>query len=241
MTGRQAAPQTVEPSHRPCRRIAILGAQSTGKSWLTHALAQSIGGAGSPLRSGHPAPQVQTVHDVLQSGGARPDQIPQAHELLAMAQAQAQAVHQAHADWVIADTTPLLTAVHSQLLFEDTRLYPMALAHHAIYEHTLLTGLDLPWAAQDLQRDLPPVRGQVDRLLRQALDQAGLRYKVVYGQGPKRLSNALMALGLHSPGTDEHSTREEAQFGLNRGRKAWQCNDCSDPDCERQLFQRLLR
>lgn len=240
MTGQQTAHKLVESSHRLCRRIAILGAEGTGKSWLLQALAESIGGAASKQRTLNPSPSVQTVHEAPRSWCAREGRTPQAHEQLGMAQAQAQAVKEAQADWVIAETTPLLTAVQSHLLFDDTRLYPMALAHHAVYEHTLLTGLDLPWVAEGLQRDVPPMRAHVDRLLRQALDQAGLRYKVVYGQGPKRLGNALMALGLHNPGADEHSTREEAQFGLDRGRKSWQCNDCSDPDCERQLFQRLL-
>jgi HTH-type transcriptional regulator, transcriptional repressor of NAD biosynthesis genes len=223
----------------PTRRIAILGAESTGKSWLAQALAEAIGAAKPDAHAQHPT--VHTVGEVLRSWCEREGRTPQAHEQAHIAQQQADAVAHAQGDWVIADTTPLMTAVYSHLLFDDTRLYPMALAHHALYAHTLVTGLDLPWVADGLQRDGPQVRGPVDTLLRQALDGAGLPYRVIYGQGPQRLNNALLALGL--PGTDlaAQTTRDKAQFAINQGRNAWQCNDCSDPECEHTLFTRLLQ
>jgi hypothetical protein len=133
-----------------------------------------------------------------------------------------------------------MTAVYSQLLFDDDSLYPMALAHQALYDSTLVTGLDLPWVADGLQRDGPHVRGPVDTLVRQALERAGIAYRVVYGQGHQRLNNALLALGL--PGEDDaaRTTRENAQFAINEGRTVWQCNECSDPECEHKLFTGLL-
>ena len=70
---------------------------------------------------------------------------------------------------VLADTTPLMTAVYSDLLFQDTRLYADAARHQQGYALTLLTGLDLPWVADGLQRDGPQVREPVDARLRQAL------------------------------------------------------------------------
>jgi hypothetical protein len=104
----------------------------------------------------------------------------------------------------------------------------------------LVTGLDLPWVADGLQRDGPHVRGPVDTLVRQALERAGIAYRVVYGQGHQRLNNALLALGL--PGEDDiaRTTRENAQFAINEGRTVWQCNECSDPECEHKLFTGLL-
>jgi predicted RecA/RadA family phage recombinase len=91
-----------------------------------------------------------------------------------------------------------------------------------------------------LQRDGPHVRGPVDTLVRQALERAGIAYRVVYGQGHQRLNNALLALGL--PGEDDaaRTTRENAQFAINEGRTVWQCNECSDPECEHKLFTGLL-
>jgi nicotinamide riboside kinase len=216
---------------RPLQRIAIVGAESTGKSGLTKAL------AGVLQSRGH---SVQTVDEVLRSWCERESRTPLAHEQMGIAQAQAQAVMRIPQGMVIADTTPLMTAVYSHLLFEDESLYPMALAHQAWFDTTLVTGLDLPWVADGLQRDGPQVRGPVDTLVRQALERAGIAYRVVYGSGHQRLNNALLALGLSGEDEAARTTRENAQFAINEGRTGWQCNECSDPDCEHKLFSGLL-
>lgn len=215
----------------PLQRIAILGAESTGKSWLVKAL------AGVMQSRGH---RTSAVGEVLRSWCAREGRTPMAHEQIGIAQTQAQAVECIAQGVVIADTTPLMTAVYSHLLFADESLYPMALAHQALYDTTLLTGLDLPWVADGLQRDGPHVRGPVDTLVRQALEQAGIAYQVVYGHGHQRLNNALLALGLPGEDLAARVTRENAQFAINDGRTVWQCNECSDPACEHTLFTRLL-
>lgn len=219
------------------RRIAILGAESTGKSWLVQALAGAIGSQNASNLSNQ---TVCTVDEVLRTWCDREGRTPQAHEQLNIAQQQARAVTQAQTDWVIADTTPLMTAVYSHWLFNDISLYPMALAHHALYEHTLITGLDLPWVADGLQRDGPQTRSPIDSLLRQSLDRAGMTYRVVYGQGAQRLNNALLALGLNGEDSTTQQIREQNQFAINQGRTVWQCNECSDPDCEHKLFTGLL-
>jgi nicotinamide riboside kinase len=212
-------------------RIAIVGAESTGKSWLSMALQQTLTQRGQ---------SVQIVAEVLRSWCELEGRTPLAHEQPAIALAQARASDMAQAPWVICDTTPLMTAVYSHLLFGDQSLYPMALAHQALYDSTLVTGLDLPWVADGLQRDGPQARGPVDTLLRQALERAGIAYRVVYGQGPQRLNNALLALGLEGDDGAARTTRENAQFAINEGRTVWQCNECSDPACEHKLFTGLL-
>lgn len=217
-------------------RIAIVGAESTGKSSLTQALAEVI-----RLR-GH---AVQTINEVLRTWCDREGRTPQPHEQLGIAQAQAQAAEQAEQQgaqgWVISDTTPLMTAVYSHMLFADESLYPMALAHQKHYDITLVTGLDLPWVADGLQRDGAHVRGPVDTLVRHALERSGIHYRVVYGQGPQRLNNALLALGLQGEDEQARQLREQAQFAINQGRTTWQCNECSDPECEHKLFTGLLK
>jgi nicotinamide riboside kinase len=215
--------------------VAVLGAESTGKSWLTQALAGVLRARGQA---------VHTVDEVLRQWCERAGRTPQRHEQMAIAEQQAQAAHPpdqpAPDTWLLSDTTPLMTAVYSHLLFDDESLYPMALAHQALYDITLVTGLDLPWVADGLQRDGPQVRGPVDTLVRQALDRSGMAYRVVYGQGPRRLSNALLALGLAGEDWSARHIRVQGQFAINQGRSIWQCNDCSDPGCEHQLFTGLL-
>lgn len=217
-------------------RVAIVGAESTGKSWLTQALARVLS-----LRN----LSVHTVDEALRHWCERAGRTPQQHEQMAIAQQQAWAVQQvaeaAPQSWLFSDTTPLMTAVYSHFLFDDKSLYPMALAHQALYDITLVTGLDLPWVADGLQRDGPQVRVPVDNLVRQALDQSGVAYRVVYGQGPRRLNNALLALGLEGEDVSAQHIREHGQYSINQGRSDWQCNECSDPACEHKLFTGLLK
>jgi len=217
-------------------RIAIVGAESTGKSWLTQALAGILRDRGQV---------VHTVDEVLRHWCDRAGRTPQRHEQMAIAQQQADAAHpvahQSPDTWLLSDTTPLMTAIYSHLLFDDERLYPMALAHQTLYDITLVMGLDLPWVSDGLQRDGPQVRGPIDTLVRQALERSGTPYRVVYGQGPRRLDNALLALGLAGEDAAAQQVREQGQLAINQGRSVWQCNDCSDPDCEHLLFTRLLK
>jgi nicotinamide riboside kinase len=208
-------------------RIALLGAESTGKTQLSLALAHCLRARGQ---------EVHLVSEYLRSWCDAQGRTPEPHEQAQIAQQQAGAVLQHTSGTVIADTTPLMTAVYSHKLFNDESLYAMAQAHQRVYDMTLITGLDLPWVADGLQRDGPQVREPVDALLRAALNSAGVAYKVVYGQGPERLNNALLALG-----GELSPQRVEAQYALNRGRTAWACDKCSDAECEHRLFSDLLK
>ena len=105
------------------------------------------------------------------------------------------------------------------------------------HDFALLTGLD--------QADVPPADRQNRELrdgeLREHLQALGLPYRVVYGAGVARLNHALLALGLPPLDEPTREAREQAQFDLNRGRTAWLCEKCSDPECEHRLFTGLLR
>jgi nicotinamide riboside kinase len=164
-------------------KIAIVGAESTGKSSLAAGLA------------GHLQAQDRRVHlvdEVLREWCLAHQRTPRADEQLAIATEQARRADTAGgASIVIADTTPLMIAVYSDMLFNDRSLYPFALAHQQSYDLTLLTALDLPWVADGLQRDGPHVREPVDALVRAALRSAGLGFAVVSGLGGQRLANAL--------------------------------------------------
>jgi nicotinamide riboside kinase len=212
-------------------RIALLGAESTGKTALSQALAQSLRTHGLV---------VALVPEVLREWCAQAGRTPQPHEQLGIAQAQALRVDEAelacpNADIVIADTTPLMIAIYSDMLFADCSLYDFALAHQRGYAMSLLMGLDLPWVADGLQRDGPHVQAPVDALVRAAMDRAALPYQTVYGCGLERLAHAQRALR-----TD---ARIAARIGATPeipARGSWQCDTCSDGDCEHRLFRRLL-
>jgi nicotinamide riboside kinase len=168
-------------------KIALLGAESTGKSCLAHELASHLRGQGK---------SVAVVPEVLREWCEREGRTPRPEEQMPIAQEQERRVDAAAAtsQVVITDTTALMVAIYSAMLFEDGSLYQFALARQRSYSVTLLTALDLPWKADGLQREGPHVREPVDALIRSALESAGIAYNVVYGHGPDRLANAVAAI-----------------------------------------------
>jgi nicotinamide riboside kinase len=95
---------------------------------------------------------------------------------------------------VVCDTTALMTAVYSRIVFGDRSLDDEALRLHAGMALTLLMALDLPWVADGHQRDGPQVRQPVDCVLRELLLAQGLPFTVIEGQGQARVENALAAV-----------------------------------------------
>lgn len=211
-------------------KIALLGAESTGKTDLAGALAAHLRGRGR---------SVAVVGEVLREWCAREGRTPRPEEQLPIAQEQERRVDAAAAgaEVVIADTTAVMVAVYSAMLFADGGLYRFALERQRGYDVTLVTGLDLPWIADGLQRDGPHVREPVDAQVRCALDSAGVAYRVVYGSGPDRLARALGAIESIAPGARPAST--EGGFDSKSKAWSWICEKCGDAACEHRLFTSL--
>ena len=161
--------------------IAIVGAESTGKTALAQALAEHFSGVAVP--------------ELLRPWCDRAGRTPRPDEQANIAAAQTAAIDAAalKADVVICDTTALMTAIYSDYLFQDSSLYPAALAFHRRCALTLLTALDLPWVADGLQRDGPHVRAPIDAAIRAALASAGVDWQRVSGLGEARVQTALSA------------------------------------------------
>lgn len=246
--------------------VAVLGAESTGKSTLVQALTAWALGAGVAA---------QMVPEQLRLWCAQQGRTPRREEQAEVAGQQALAIEAAQGarainappaalsptssarPWVIADTTPLQVAIYSQYVFNDDGLLPGALRFHQQHvDVTLLMGLDLPWVADGLQRDGAHAREPVDALLRAALQQGGIDHALIYGQGPQRLLAARRALaqrGLELASEASILIANQQDPTLATGQKdsemsvraphearwaAW-CERCGDPDCERRLFQGL--
>lgn len=224
-------------------RIALLGAESTGKSTLAHALHASLATL-TGLR-------VARVDEVLREWCDREGRTPQPQEQRAIAEEQERRVEALVPDHdiVLSDTTALMTALYSEHLFADTSLTAWAQAQHRRYRLSLLMGLDLPWIADGHQRDGPHVREPVDRQLRRLLRDAGHPFVVIQGQGPARLDHALDALtplladrppspvAASAPplgGSGLFSRLLDRQSRLP-GSTRWTCELCDDPACEHAL------
>jgi nicotinamide riboside kinase len=207
----------------PARLIAVLGAECTGKSTLAATLAEALA---SPGR------RVARVDEFLREWCDRAGRTPRPDEQAAIAAEQHRRIEAAATthDMVVCDTTALMTAVYSDLLFDDPSLYSRALAQLAPAAVRLVMAIDLPWQADGLQRDGPQVQAPVDDRLRAALAGASQPFSVVHGRGGRRLENALAAI--------------EAALRPRAGPPAtspWSaaCELCGDAACERHLFRRL--
>lgn len=203
--------------------IALVGAESTGKTALAAALHAALA---QPQRRVACVPEY--LREFCNQHGRTPRQDEQA--LIAAEQTRRIASAASEHDVVIADTTALMTAVYSDIVFADASLYANGEAAHARCQFTLLTALDLPWQADGLQRDGPHVREPVDALVRAALGRARVGYAVVSGLGAARTAAALASVqrALDPP--------PEAEPGS--GRWQWHCERCGEAGCERHALLR---
>lgn len=210
--------------------VALLGAESTGKTTLAHALVQALASEGR---------DVVLVSEYLREFCERAGRTPLAGEQPAIAQCQMQRIDAAAAAHaiVVADTTALMTAVYSEQLFGDAALTPDALMAQRRFGLTLLCGVDFPWHDDGSgMRDGPQARLAVDAALRALLLRAGIDFPVLMGPPALRLQTALAAvrrrLAPHGP---EVSPERAAP------RWRWVCERCGDAGCEAELHRLASR
>ncbi len=212
--------------------IALLGGESSGKTTLAQALHRHL-------------QEVLHIPSTLVSEQLRQwceamGRAPRAEEQAARADEQTRQIeaarHQPGVRIVIADTTALVVAAYSELYFNDRSLHPAALEQQRRYDLTLLMGLDLPWVADGLFRDSPTVREATDAVLRRELQGAAIPFQTVYGHGNARLQQALRCIG-NALG----ETLVAGDPAWPKGRRPWNCETCSDPDCEHRLFTQLIQ
>jgi len=220
----------------PALRIAIVGAESTGKTALAQALAARIAG----LTGLH----CTWVPEHLRAWCDAQGRTPRPDEQAGIAATQQQLIDAAAAmhDVVVCDTTPLMTAVYSTWLFQDTSLQALAVAHQRSCHLTLLTALDIDWQPDGLQRDGPQVRLPVDDCIRSLLIGHGLPWALVTGQGAARVESALDAVapllrqrlaGTPASGLFSRLVARDAAQPAWR----WACEHCDAPDCEHLLLR----
>jgi nicotinamide riboside kinase len=217
--------------------IALVGAESTGKTTLALALAERL-----RIETGH---RVTVVGEYLREWCGHTGRTPRIEEqavIVAEQRRRIDAAAEAHAV-VIADTTPLMTAVYHRIVFNDRSLdEPAARWHAERVDHTLVTALDLPWVADGHQRDGEHVRVPVDTALRELLAAHRIGWSRVAGLGDARTESALDAV---APLLRRRTSPKRGLFTRLAQRDAaqrdwpWVC-DCDQADCEHALRQRQL-
>ena len=211
--------------------IALLGAESTGKTTLAGALRTALSTASC---------RVAVVGEYLREFCDAHGRTPRIEEQADIAAEQTRRIDAARADHdiVIADTTALMIAVYSDQVFGDTGLYASAQAAHLRCDLTLLAALDIAWQADGLQRDGSQVREPVDALVRAALARAGSGYSVVAGSGVARVQAALACVqrAMQPPPAADPHADPSADVDADPSRWHWRCERCGDPGCERRTM-----
>ncbi|RQO37263.1 nicotinamide-nucleotide adenylyltransferase [Herminiimonas sp. KBW02] len=160
----------------PTLRIALLGAESTGKSTLAAALAHHY--------------QTAWVPEYLREFVEVHQRTPQAHEQILIARTQIAredlAIMQANR-YLFCDTTPLMTALYSEFYFGVVDAPLSELAHAHRYDCTIVAEPSNPWVADGLQRESDNVRQEVHKRLLRQLDSEQIAYLLVAGDTGDRV------------------------------------------------------
>lgn len=168
-------------------RVAILGAESSGKSTLAEALARHYRTLWVP----------EYLREFVDTEGRVPheeDQYPIAVTQLAREDAAARQATQ----FLFCDTTPMMTALYSRWYWGrvDAQLARLDSRHD--YAFTLVTAPDSPWVADGLQRESEAVRQDIHQQLIALLAERGIHYLLVSGSLPQRMLQAERHLaGIH--------------------------------------------
>lgn len=163
------------------QRLALVGAECTGKTSLGIELASAIPGVHVP----------EALRDFVQKTGRAPRQAEQQAIMEAQIAAEDEACAAAAArglGWVIADPAALMTAIYSIAYFNDRSLLDSALDHQRRYALTVWCDTDIPWTADGDQRDGPAARIRVHSIIASLVSDAGLSALLVNGDLDRRLA-----------------------------------------------------
>lgn len=174
--------------HRPARRLALLGGESSGKTTLAQALASKMHTAWVPEYGR------QRWEELRETLGVA--------ELVHVAQHQVELEDEAAAQrsgWIVCDTTPLTTL---QYCLHDHGQAPpelLALARRA-YDLTVLCEPDFDFVQDGCRRDDSFRNAQHAWTLAQLQDH-GVSYLSVRGSVPDRVASVLQHLATRNPET----------------------------------------
>lgn len=163
-------------------RVAIIGAESTGKTTLAQALAQRF--------DTHYVPEY--MREYCQKLWDETKQICRWQDLMPIALGQMQAENQLAQTantFLFCDTCLWELVVYAYLYFGDCPPELEKAAQHLHYDVVFLTDIDVPWVADDL-RDKPQERDNILMLFQQFLQRHQIAFTLLSGSHDKRLQQA---------------------------------------------------
>lgn len=167
------------------RRVALVGAESSGKTTLAAALAAQFGTVWVP----------EFVRDYLEDGPNLDYSPADLHAIGAGQRALERAYRPLANRLLFCDTDALTTVTWAEMYFGENKVPPglVRFAHADRYDLTLLLAPDLPWIP-DGTRDQPHRRDWHHARLRHWLDAVNRPYVLIDGAGPDRLARAIAAV-----------------------------------------------
>jgi nicotinamide riboside kinase len=169
--------------------IAILGAESTGKTQLCQEL--------KALLQIQLSRDVQLVPELLRQFCEVHQRAPMQSEQQALMQAQI-AQENATLDKtdavLLCDCVPITTAIYSELYFSDSSLIKAACLHHERYTVSLILQPDLPWQSDGIFRDGIAMQNRFHNRLSTWLEVNAFPFIAITGQGARRTQMAQDAI-----------------------------------------------
>lgn len=163
------------------QRIGLLGGECTGKSILAHALERRLGAC--VVR--------EYLREFVDTHGRVPVQQEQASVLRAQMEAEAAAARVCTESWLVGDPAPLMTAVYSEIYFDDRSLIAEGVAHAMNYDVLVWCDDDIPWVPDGIMRDGLAFRTSEQAAIERLLRESGLPATRVSGSLDERVSTVL--------------------------------------------------
>jgi nicotinamide riboside kinase len=179
-------------------RIAILGAECTGKTSLCKALALAVPQLPA-LQS--TVIEIAIVPEALRQFCETHQRVPMQHEQLGIMRQQAtlelaaeKLLHKNLTNLVLSDCAPITTAVYSELYFSDRHLYEEASTHHKRYDLSLLLYPTLGWQADGLFRESAEAQRRFHDRIKVWLTETASPCLEISETGAARTASALHAI-----------------------------------------------
>lgn len=161
------------------KRVAILGAESSGKSTLAHALAAQYNTVWVP----------EYLREFVDIHARVPEESDQ-YEIARTQLAREDAAAAKASRFLFCDTTPLMTGLYSRWYWGRVDAQLALLERRHDYAFTLVTAPDSPWEADGLQRESEAVRQTIHEQVVQLLQERDIPYLLVSGSLQQRVLQA---------------------------------------------------
>ncbi len=160
-------------------RIAVLGAESTGKTRLVQSLSKML-----------PADAVyEYAREYLQNPSVSYEELE--HIALTQLRREESALESTRYDYILFDTEVINLKVWFEYVFQNVPSFLKEIDPRKRYDYYLITQMDLEYEPDPLRTYTDPaIRAELEKRYISELQSLDMPYNIVYGQGPQRIKRA---------------------------------------------------